>query len=92
MALEKENFIPLSSMANSNAGRMFSYRSTTDDLATVKASGYFDGVAKSDISAGYGLASSDFILVEATDGESLLFVSVVAATGVTTTASSNDFV
>jgi len=92
MALEKENFIPASSMANSNAARTFSYRSGADSLATIKGSGYFDDVAESDIGPGYGLRSGDFILVDASDGQSFLFVGVVPATGVTTVASANDFV
>jgi len=91
MALNKENFIPLSAMANSNAPRIFSYNSGGDNLAAVKVSGYFNDVAKSDIAPGYGLLSGDFILVDASDGQSILFVAVVPATGVTTTASSNDF-
>lgn len=91
MAFEKDNFIPASSMANSNAGRTFSYRSGSDTLITVKGSGYFDDAAKSDIAPGLGLRSGDFILVDASDGQSILFVGVVPATGVTTTASANDF-
>ena len=91
MALTKENFIPLSSMANSNAPRMFSYNAGADTLATVKGSGYFNDVAKSNIAPGYGLLSGDFILVDASDGQSMLFVGVVPATGVTTTVSANDF-
>ena len=90
MAFTKDTFIPASAMANSSAGRMFSY-ATGDTLATVKGSGYFDEAAVSDVGAGYGLRSGDFILVDASDGQSFLFVGVVPSTGVTTTASSNDF-
>ena len=91
MAFEKDNFIPLSAMANSNAGRLFSYRSAADTLAAVKAASYFDAAAVSNVSAGMGLRSGDFILVDASDGQSFLFIGVVSATGVTTTASANDF-
>ena len=91
MALNKDNFIPASAMANSNAGRMFSYNAGGDTLAATKASGYFNDVAVSDIAPGYGLRSGDFILVDASDGQSFLFVGVVPATGVTTTVAANDF-
>jgi len=92
MALVKDNFIPASAMANSNAGRMFSYSTSDDNLAAVKASGYFNDVAVSDVGLGYGLRSGDFILVDAWDGQSFLFVGVVPATGVTTTIAANDFI
>ena len=42
MALVKDNFILASAMANSNAGRMFSYSTSFDNLYAVKASGYFN--------------------------------------------------
>lgn len=88
MAFVKDTFIPLSAMANSNAGRMFSYRGT-DTLAASKASGYFDEAAS--LTGGLGLKSGDFILIDATDGQSILFMGVNPSTGVTTVASANDF-
>lgn len=89
MALVKSNFIPASAMANSNAGRLFSYRTTDDAIAAVKAKSYFDEVADF---VGGGLHSGDFILVDATNGQSYLFVGVAPATGVVTVESALDFV
>lgn len=41
MALTTNSFLPLSSLANSNAPRMFSY-GTADNAATVEGADYFD--------------------------------------------------
>ncbi|MDB4261405.1 hypothetical protein N9878_00920 [bacterium] len=89
MAFESSNFIPLSAMANSNAGRMFSYRVGGDTLATVKGVSYFDEAGSP--TGGMGLKSGDFILVDASDAQSILFVGVAPTTGVVTVASANDF-
>jgi hypothetical protein len=61
MAFNADNFIPLSGMANSNAARMFSYR-TTDTSATVIAASYFDAAANP--AGGYGLKDADIILCQ----------------------------
>jgi len=85
MALTLATFVPMSSMANSNAPRMFSYASATDTLANVKASGYFNAAA-----ASYGLATGDVILVSPTNTVSFLNIAVNAS-GVATVASASDF-
>ncbi len=87
MAFEAENFIPLSSMANSNAPRQFGYQSSTDDLATVKGANYFDDAAAT--TGGLGLQDGDVILVKASDVTSFLAMSVTA--GAATVGSANDF-
>jgi hypothetical protein len=90
MALVTANFIP-DSGGNTNAARIFRYRTADDSLATVKGSGYFDGAVNSTTGGGYGLRDGDVIFVEATDGESFLFMAV-SASNVATTSSANDFV
>ena len=90
MAFTASTFVPQSSMANSDSARVFSYVTGTDTLAATKASGYFDDAAA--LTGGLGLTSGDFILVDASDGQSFLFMGVNPSTGVATTASANDFV
>jgi C-terminal processing protease CtpA/Prc len=86
MAFTAATFLPLSSMANSDAPRHFSY-TTADAKATVVASGYFDAAA-----ASLGLKAQDLIWsVDANGGTetfTLVFVDAVSAAGVTTTLSS----
>ncbi len=86
MAFLKANFLPLSSMANSDAPRHFSYK-TADSHATAVASGYFD-----DAAATLGLKQGDIITaVEATGGTetlSLIFVDAISGAGVVTVLSS----
>ena len=74
MAFDATNFVPLSAMANSNAPRMFSYK-TTDATATVAASGYFDNAA-----ATYGLQDEDVILTVQSDGTDFYQVDVTSGT------------
>lgn len=87
MAFEAANFIPLSALANSNAPRQFQYRSSADNIAAVKASGYFDAAAAA--TGGLGLKDADIICVQATDGTSL--IEVLDTAGVITTALAVDF-
>jgi hypothetical protein len=86
MAFLAANFLPLSSMANSDAPRHFSY-TTPDAKATVVASGYFDAAAKT-----LGLKKGDLIWsVDANGGTetfTLVFVDAISAAGVVTTLSS----
>lgn len=71
MAFISDDFIPQSAMANSSASRQFSYR-TTDTLAATKGANYFDAGVP------YGIKNGDVIFAQASDGESYLFVSVIA--------------
>jgi len=87
MAFESENFLPLSSLANSNAPRQFSYSSDSDNLATVKGANYFDNAALT--TGGLGLKDGDVIYVKASDASSFLDMAVAA--GVSTVNSANDF-
>lgn len=86
MAFVAAKFLPLSSMANSDAPRHFTY-TTPDAKATVVASGYFDAAAKT-----LGLKKGDLIWsVDANGGTetfTLVFVDAVTGAGVVTTLSS----
>lgn len=46
MAFVLDDFVPMSSMANSNAPRWFNYASSTDLVAAIGGSGYFNDVAR----------------------------------------------
>lgn len=85
MAFSATEFLPLSSMANSNAPRHFTY-STTDTKATAVGSGYFDEAVV------LGLKKGDLIWVVGVTGGTevftLIFVDAVSAAGVVTTLSS----
>ena len=86
MAFTAISFLPLSSMANSNAPRHFSY-SSADSKATMVGSGYFD-----DAAATLGLKQGNILhAVGATGGTETLttiFVDAVSGAGVVTTLSS----
>lgn len=86
MAFTPDTFLPLSSMANSNAPRQWGY-DTGDTIATVKAANYFD--AASATSGGLGLLNGDVILVTASDGTS--YLRMVVTDGAATTSSALDF-
>ncbi len=85
MALTLANFLPNSSMANSDAPRHYTYK-TPDAKATVVASGYFNDLAAQ-------LNVGDLIwVVGVTGGTEVLFVAFVdaiSAAGVVTTLSSS---
>ena len=87
MAFEAENFIPLSSLANSNGSRVFVYNSSADNLATVKGANYFDDAAAT--TGGLGLQDGSVILASASDSTSFLKMSVTA--GAATVGEANDF-
>jgi C-terminal processing protease CtpA/Prc len=86
MAFSKTEFLPLSSMANSNAPRHFSY-TTPDTKATVVASGYFNDAALT-----LGLKKGDVIWSVDSNGGTetftMIFVDAVSAAGVVTVLSS----
>lgn len=86
MSFLKANFLPLSSMANSNAPRHFSYKSV-DSKATMVASAYFN-----DAAATLGLKQGDIIhAIGATGGTETLttiFIDAVSGAGVVTVLSS----
>lgn len=86
MSFLKANFLPLSSMANSDAPRHFSYK-TADTKATAVASGYFN-----DAAATLGLKQGDLIwavgVTGGTEVFTLIFVDAISAAGVVTTLSS----
>jgi len=84
MAFSATEFLPLSSMANSNAARHYTY-STTDTKATAVASGYFDSVAST-------LNVGDLIwavgVTGGTEVFTLIMVDAISAANVVTTKSS----
>ncbi len=84
MSFSATEFLPLSSMANSNAPRHFTY-TTPDTKATVVASGYFDDVSDT-------LQVGDIIhSVDANGGTQTLttvFIDGITGAGVVTTLSS----
>lgn len=86
MAYSANTFVPLSSMANSNSTRMFTY-ATADAKATIVASGYFDAAA-----ANNGLQQGDIIWSVSSNGGTetfeAIFVDAITA-GVVTTLSSS---
>lgn len=84
MAFSATTFIPLSSQANSNAPRHYTY-TTADSKATVVASGYFDAMHRQ-------LNVGDIVWsVDANGGTQTLtcvFIDAISAAGVVTTLSS----
>ncbi len=85
MAFSRNEFLPLSSMANSNAPRHWTY-TTIDAKAVVVAANYFDGAVV------LGLKQGDVIWsVDASGGTetfTMVFVDAVSVAGVVTTLSS----
>ena len=85
MALDLANLIPLSSMANSNAPRHWTYAST-DSHATMVASGYFDSAVD------YKIAVNDIVhAVGGTGGTQTLttiLIDAISAADVVTVVSS----
>ena len=84
MAFSATEFLPLSSMANSNAPRQFTY-ATPDTKATAVASGYFNnavvlGLTKGDLIWAVGVTGG-------TEVFTLIFVDAISAAGVVTTLS-----
>ena len=87
MAFTAESFLPGSAMANSNAPRQFQYKSAVDNIAAIKASGYFDNAALP--TGGLGLQDEDVIYIQGTDGESFIVVAVSGPGVVTVTRALN---
>lgn len=87
MTFSADKFLPLSSMANSNAPRHFSY-TTPDAKATVVAANYFNPAA-----ATLGLKKGDVIWsVDANGGTetfTMIFVDAVSSAGDVTVLSSS---
>jgi hypothetical protein len=82
--LRRKNMFDINSFGNISSGasegpKLWSYGSSTDSLATVSASGYFDDVK-------FRIGLNDLIYVSASDGvEQLRVTSVNGATATTTT-------
>ena len=85
MSFDQTKFLPLSSMANSNAPRQFTM-ATPDDKATVVSSGYFNAAVS------YGLQKGDLVWVVGVTGGveifTLVFIDAISAAGVVTVLSS----
>lgn len=85
MAFSATEFLPMSSMANSNAPRHWTY-TTADAKSTVVASGYFNDAVKT------GLQKGDVVWsVDANGGTetfTMVFVDAITGAGVVTTLSS----
>ena len=85
MAFSATEFLPMSSMANSDAPRHWTY-ATTDTKATAVASGYFDDAVV------LGLQQGDLVwavgVTGGTEVFTLIFVDAISAAGVVTTLSS----
>ena len=85
MAFTAATFLPMSSMANSDAPRHWTYTSA-DAKATIVASGYFNDAVD------YGLKAQDVVWCVASNGgtETLeaVFIDAISAAGVVTTLSS----
>ena len=62
MALVTDDFLPLSAMANSDAVRMWTYKSATDNAAAIETANYFDNSAIAGV-----VKEGDVLLCTATD-------------------------
>jgi len=86
MAFSAKEFLPLSSMANSDAPRHFTY-TTPDTKATAVASGYFN-----DAAASLGLKQGDIIWAVGVNAGvevfTMIFVDAISGAGVVTVLSS----
>lgn len=85
MAFSASEFLPMSSMANSDAPRHFTY-ATTDAKAVAVASGYFNNAVV------LGLKQGDIIWAVGVTGGvevfTMIFVDAISAAGVVTVLSS----
>jgi hypothetical protein len=88
MAFTPANFIT-DSQANTNAPRIHRYRESAT-LASIKAANYFNGAVNGTSGGGYGLRNGDVILVDASNGISMLHIAVDASNNATV-AAANDF-
>ena len=71
MAFADGTFIPLSASANSDGGKLWSYKEDAT-LAAIRAASYFDDAVD------YGLADEDVIMIFANDGFGFSQVDVTA--------------
>lgn len=83
MAFTSNTFIRLSAQANSDAAAVFVYRSGSDDVATISAANYFDPASQ--VTGGLGLKNQDCILIQGTDGTTILEMAVDGAGAATVT-------
>ena len=79
MAFNRDTFATADLGMGSNAPKINSYRTTSDNKAAVIASGYFNGVSSQ-------LQAGDFILVSASDGDIVAAVAAVTSGVVTVTS------
>ena len=84
MSFNKDNFIPTSTSANSNAGKVFQYK---DDktLNEMLVPGYFNLAAES-----YGLKDKDVVMLVGNNGVGIAQAAVIDGADVTLTDSVND--
>ena len=71
MAFDVNDFLPLSSMANSDAPRMFSYRTSADNAAAVETANYFDSFETASQTQ-----TGDILLCESSDATKLYNLTV----------------
>lgn len=76
MAFADGVFAPLSSMANVDAGKTFTYKEDAT-LAAIRAANYFNNALN------YGLAAGDVIMIFANDGFGFSVVAVDGSNNVT---------
>lgn len=76
MAFADGTFIPLSGSANSDGGKVWSYKEDAT-LAAIRAASYLNDAVD------YGLADEDIVLIHASDGFGFSQVAVSAAGVVT---------
>lgn len=88
MAFTAANFIT-DSQANTNAPRIHRYREE-NTLASMKAANYFNGAVNGTSGGGYGLRDGDVILVDGSNGVSMLHIAVDSSNNATV-AAANDF-
>jgi hypothetical protein len=80
MAFQSGN-LALIEGANSNAGRLWTYKYTTDSLATISASAYFStaDTVTGQVAADLGLLDEDVINIQGSDGIDTIVVNITSA-------------
>jgi len=77
MAYSNDNLVRVSSTANETAPKIYAYKSTTDAIATIKASGYFNN-AMINVVLGLGkLAIGDVMFLQGSDAAELVRITAV---------------
>jgi len=84
MSFEIENFGRLSNSESSQIATIYSYSSSTDDLATVVASAYFNNLIK--LASAVRLKIGDLFVIQASDAECALRCVSSVTTNVTLAA------